>query len=305
MTTMMNRLKIKKIEWIDFVNASESEVEDIIERYDFHELDKEAILEENQTARVDTYDKYVFVVLHFPKYDTRTKRYLLNEFNIFVSKEFLISFRYYQSSSLERLFERYEAKEQDHETVNTAYMLYDVIDNMLDKVFRLLEKFSKDLRTIENALFRESPDEDLIREIMIRKRNIIALKHMMKPQLSALKLLELRMNTLFKDDDEVEVYYESLEDKLSKIYAEIELQQENIDTMEDTLKSIFDMRTGATMKYLTIFSAVMLPLTLITSFFGMNVDDVPFKDSLVYGSITLIALVMIGLTIWMIKGRKI
>ena len=302
---MINKLKIWGVEWIDFVNASEKEVEDIIERYDFHELDKDAVLEENQTARVDTYDEYVFVVLHFPKYDTRTKRYLLNEFNIFVSKKFLISFRYYQSSSLEKLFDRYELQAHGHENVNTAYILYDIIENMLDKVFRLLEKFAKDVRTLENTLFRENPDEDLIREIMIRKRNIIALKHMMKPQLSAVKLLELRMNAIFKDDDEVEIYFESLEDKLAKIYAEIELQQENIDTMEDTLKSIFDMKTGATMKYLTIFSAVMLPLTLITSFYGMNVEDVPFTDTLVYGSIGFVAFVMTAMTIWMIRGRKI
>lgn len=282
MSTKTNRLKIGAIELLDNVQPGEKEVEDIIERYDFHELDKEAILEENQTARVDAYDRYLFVVLHFPKYDARTKRYLLNEFNVFVSKDYLLLFRYYGSNTVERVFDKYRDGDYDSSTVNTGYVLYDLIDAMLDKIFRLLDKMGKDLRSLENALFRERPDEDLIREIMVKKRNIVMLKHMIKPQIAALKVLEHRMNAMFKDD-EVELYYENLEDKLDKIYAEIELHQENIETLEDALKSLFDMRTNSTMKYLTVFSAFMLPLTFVTGFFGMNVADAPFNDYLVYG----------------------
>jgi Mg2+ and Co2+ transporter CorA len=70
---------------------------------------------------------------------------------------------------------------------------------------------------------------------------------MMKPQIAVLKMLELRMNTLFHG--EVELYFENLEDKLDKIFSEIELLQENLDSMEDTLKSVFEFQTNITMKY--------------------------------------------------------
>jgi magnesium transporter len=299
----MERLKIGNTEWMDFVDPSESEVEDVIERYDFHELDKEAVLEENQTARVDTYDRYVFVVLHFPKYDTRTKRYLLNEFNIFVSKDYLILFRYYGSKTVQKVFDSYQKNGNDREIVNTGYMLYDLVDAMLDKVFRLLDKLGKDLRILENSLFKGKADEDLIREIMVKKRNIVTLKHMIKPQISALKLLELRMNAMFKD--EVEVYFENLEDKVGKIYGEIELLQENIVTMEDTLKTLFDMRTNSTIKYLTFFSAFMLPLTFVTGFFGMNVEKVPFHETMVYVSILATMVVMASITWILAKKGKV
>jgi magnesium transporter len=105
---------------------------------------------------------------------------------------------------------------------------------------------------------------------MTKKRNIITLKHMMKPQISVLKIVELRMKERFSD--EVELYFENLEDKLDKIFSEIQLLQENIDSIEDTLKSVFELETNTTIKYLTVFSAFMLPLTLVTSFFGMNVE---------------------------------
>lgn len=300
---MMNKLKVGAVEWMDFVDASDDEITDIIERYDFHELDREAITEEHQSARVDTYDRYVFVVLHFPKYDSRTKRYLLNEFNVFISKGYLILFRYYGSKTVEKVFESYRDGTHGRDIVNTGYMLYDLVDAMLDKMFRLLEKLGKDLRAIENSLFSGNADENLIREIMIKKRNIVTLKHMVKPQIAALKLLELRMNAIFKD--EVEVYFENLEDKVNKIYAEIELHQENIETIEDALKSLFDMRTNATIKYLTLFSAFILPLTFVTGFFGMNIEQVPFNHTLVYGLIGGTIAVMGGTSWYLARNGKI
>lgn len=296
----LNTLTLGSTEWIDLVNPNEKEIDEIIEKYGFHELDREAIVEENQRARVDTYEDYIFVVLHFPKFDPKTRQYLLNEFNIFVSRKYLINFRYYHTSSIDTLMNRYRDGFQEKEDVNTGYMLYDLIDSMLDKVFRVLHRFGKDIRTIETNLFT-NVGRDTIAEIMIRKRNIITLKHMISPQIHVLKVLELRMKALFKD--EVEVYFENLEDKLEKLYAEIQILQENIDSMEDTLKSIFDMQTNNTIKYLTIFSAFMLPLTLITSFFGMNIENVPFHDNLVYMSVAG-TIVIMGLIVFFLKRTK-
>lgn len=285
----IKKLSLKKFEWLDIVNPSRSEIDEIITRYDFHELDKEALIEEDQRDRVDTYPSYIFITLHFPKYDQRTRRYITSEFNIFISKKFLIQFRYHQTTAISKVFEGYEAGRYD-EDVNTGYVLYDVIDSMLDKLFKIIDRFTADMRAMEDNIFRQS-GKNLIYEIMIRKRNVIALKHIVQPQLNVLKVLELRMNALF-GDEEVELYFENLQDKIEKIYSEILLIEENVESMEDTMKSIFDMQTNNTIKYLTFFSAFMLPLTLITSFFGMNVEDVPFSDVLVYSSLTVTTLGM-------------
>ncbi len=96
--------------WQDYINPSLDDIDAIMEKYRFHELDKEAILEENQYARIDTYDDYLFLVLHFPKYDPNTERYIHNELNIFVGKDYLISFRYYQSTTMKRIYNKYDAR---------------------------------------------------------------------------------------------------------------------------------------------------------------------------------------------------
>jgi len=167
---------------------------------------------------------------------------------------------------------------------------------------KMLERFARDLKALEYELFT-ARGTDTIRNIMTRKRNIITLKHMMKPQIAVLKLIELRMKERFSE--EVEFYFENLEDKLDKIFSEIQLLQENIDSMEDTLKSIFELDTNTTIKYLTVFSAFMLPLTLATSFFGMNVESGHFDNWIIYISLILVTVIFIGIAYIFIKKRII
>jgi len=249
--------------WIDRINPPLDDIDAIIEKYWFHELDREAILEANQYARIDTYDDYLFLVLHFPKYEPHTERYIHNELNIFIAKDYLITFRYYQSTTMKKIYDRYEDRLDKNLQVEPAFLLYEILEGFLDKTMKMLERFSRDLKALEYELF-SARGTNTIRNIMTRKRNIITLKHMMKPQIAVLKMIEIRMKERFSE--EVEFYFENLEDKLDKIFSEIQLLQENIDSMEDTLKSIFELDTNSTIKYLTVFSAFMLPLTLATSF---------------------------------------
>ncbi len=159
------------------------------------------------------------------------------------------------------LLEKYETDLKNGKQESPAILLYAIIEAYLDKTMKMLERFSRDLKILERELFSARGTET-IRNIMTKKRNIITLKHMMKPQILVLRMIESQMKARFSD--EVELYFENLEDKLDKIFSEIQLLQENIDSMEDTLKSVFELETNTTVKYLTTFSAFMLPLTLIS-----------------------------------------
>ena len=283
--------------WIDRVNPSREEIEEIFKKYEFHELDRDAILEEHQYARLDPYDDYLFLVLHFPKYNEATQRYSQNELNIFVGSDYLITFRYYPSANMKRVFSEYEKRQgTDDDTKNDpAFLLYDIIEAYLAKTMRMLERFSRDLKILEKTLF-SSQTEETIKSLMIKKRNIIILKHMMRPQISVLRQTENYIKGRFSE--EVEYYFENLEDKLDKIFSEIQIIEENVESMEDTLKSLFDLDTNMTIKYLTIFSAFMLPLTLVTSFFGMNIEAGHFKDWIITATIVFTTIVFTALLYW-------
>lgn len=82
--SMLRELNIHGIRWVDGVDLDKKEIQKILDDYEFHELDIEAAIEEHQRARIDKYPNYLFIVLHFPKYDPRAKVYRLNEFDIFL-----------------------------------------------------------------------------------------------------------------------------------------------------------------------------------------------------------------------------
>lgn len=287
---------------MDRINPPLDEIDEVIEKYGFHELDRDAILESNQYARIDTYEDYIFLVLHFPKYESSTERYIQNELNIFIGKNFLITYRYYQSTTMKKIYEWYEESVEKWEHVSPAFLLYEILEGYLDKTMHMLERFSRDLKILERELFSARGTET-IRDIMTKKRNIITLKHMMKPQITVLRMIELRMKERFSE--EVELYFENLEDKLDKIFSEIQLLQENIDSMEDTLKSIFELETNTTIKYLTVFSAFMLPLTLATSFFGMNTETWHFSNTLIWTSLIVVSVLFIWAAYIFIKKKII
>lgn len=290
---MLRQVNIKNILWIDWVTISKNELQSVVRHYNFHELDIEACLEENQRARIDYYDDYMFITLHFPKYNPKTQIYELNEFDIFLWKDFLITFRDFPGNHVDKIFEQYsklDIKEDSKMKISSGFILYEIIQSMLEKMFKFVEKNTLDVKKLEKNVFAWASSA-LVKDIMTKKRNIIMLKNMFKPQIAVLNQLEFNINKLFAW--RIEEYFEDLEDKLGQIVNEIVLLDEYIQSIEDAFKTIIDIKTNAVIKMLTLFSAFLFPITLITSFYGMNVDNLPFQHSplVVFWIIFFIALI--------------
>lgn len=276
---MLRQVNIKNILWIDWVSISKAELQSVVRHYDFHELDIEACLEENQRARIDYYDDYMFITLHFPKYNPRTQIYELNEFDVFLWKDFLITFRDFPWNHVDQIFDQYsklDIKEDSKMKISSGFILYEIIQAMLEKMFKFVEKNTQDVKKLEKNVFAWA-SSTLVKDIMTKKRNIIMLKNMFKPQIAVLNQLEFNINKLFAW--KIEEYFEDLEDKLGQIVNEIVLLDEYIQSIEDAFKTIIDIKTNAVIKMLTLFSAFLFPMTLITSFYGMNVDNLPFQHN--------------------------
>ena len=303
---MLRQLRIKWITWIDAVNLPANEVKEVLDWFKFHELDIEAVLEANQRARIDSYDDYMFLTLHFPRYNANKKIYELNEFHIFLGKNFLITLRDFPGTHIDQIYQKYEKKGDDDEydiDVSTGLILYEIIQEMLEKMFRVSLNVRRDISAIENQVFEKS-SAPLVRNILVKKRNIVVLKHMFQPQMSVLIGLENHMKKLF--NDEIEAYFEDLEDKLQKIITDIAILEEQITGVEDAFKSMIDIQTNSIIKFLTIFSAFMLPLTAITSFYGMNIN-LPFQDSPIfaYASMWISVAILWVVFLFFQKKRKV
>ena len=297
-------LQLWNVKWIDAVDVDNETKLNLIKDNNFHELDVEAILEENQFPRVNVGDGYLFIIFHFPKYIKQTQTYVINEFNIFLWKNFLITFRDRHSSHIDRIFQAYKNREiKEDEKINPGYILYEIIQAMLEKMFKVIHNLNKDLKELEKEIF-DTPNTDQAKTILIKKRNIVLLKHIFQPQVVLLRQLENAINNFFQW--EYELYFEDLEDKIDFIINQLKILEERIETIEDAFKNIIDIKLNKLMTILTIFSAFMLPLTLITSFYGMNLVTLPYADHpwVVYGMLVGCSILMV-IGIWYLKKKKI
>lgn len=241
-------------------------------KFDFHELDYEDVLSRRQRPKVDEYPSYMFVVLHFPRYDKVVKRLNTAELDIFVGKDFLITLPNAQLRPLSRIFHRAEQDEEFRTELfskGTGYALYRVLSEMFDYCFPILDKIGHKLDDIETGIF-EGHAKEMVRQISNVKQEIIAYRKIIKPELTTLRVLEMKTSTRYLPAH-LEVYFDDVIDAGERIWDMLENYKEVVEALEDTNENIVQHRLNDVLLVLTIMSATILPVTLLTSIYGMNV----------------------------------
>lgn len=249
------------------------ELKKIKDKYDLHEIIEDDLYEVNTQDKIDVYDDFIFLVLHFPKFNNKIKTYFSNEFNVILWKDFIISLTKFDTNHINKIRNEYvedlKAGKDDFK-VSPYYILYVMIDVMYDKVLSGLNKFNRDLNSIESRIFEwRKLNQNLIEKLLLKRRNSIVLKHIMQPQDEILE--ELNKVTVKKYKWELDVYFEDLQYKQDKIMSHIDIANESTLTLSDTYNSLMSIKTNSMISILTIVTAVVWIMTFITGLYGMNV----------------------------------
>ncbi len=248
----------------------------------FHPLDLEDVLSRNQRPKIDEYDTYLFIVLHFPVFDRSVGRLNAGELDIFVGQDFLVTIPNTPLQPVEYLFERCRRKEELREqnfSRGSGYLLYRVVDDSFDYCFPMLRKIGNKLDAVENEIF-EGRSEEVVRDISNVKQEIINFRKVVRPQRTVLIDLEhSKQRFLAPTEGELEVYFDDIQDSHERIWDLLENYKEVIEALEDTNESVISHRVNDILRVLTAFSVIILPLTLIASLWGMNVGVPGAGDS--------------------------
>jgi magnesium transporter len=293
-------IEAEGLRWINIERPRPADRAWLEEHFDFHPLDYEDVFSRNQRPKVDEYDGYLFVVLHFPVYDKRVNRLNAAELDMFIGPDFLITLPNEPLPSLEYLFERCRTREDLREQLfskGTGYLLYKVVDDSVDASFPMLRKIGLKLERLEEDIFEERHDE-IVRDISNAKQEIINFRKIVRPQRAALKDLERTKRYL---TGQLDIYFDDINDASERIWDMLENFKEVIEGLESTNESIIGHRLNDVLRVLTAFSVVMLPLTLVASVFGMN-NHVPGQDSAT--GFWIVVAVMVGMLIGMLALFK-
>ena len=275
----MRVLTHKGVTWHDDPAPSEQVLLELQEKYGFHELDIEDCLSEHERPKVEEYDSYLFLVFHIPYRARKTGRTIKEEVNIFMGADFFVTLHRGKIPILDRLWRDLENSEdmrQEYLQHGTGFFLYELMRHFFDDVFPLVDSIRKELRRMEDILFENDEEVDLLKDIMAVKRNIISMRSILLPQRTLTATLEHK-NKKFVPE-ELGLYFDDILDAIERQWALLDTAKEMIDALQDTHESFLTHKTNAVIQLLTIFSVTMLPLTFITGLYGMNVN-LPFSGS--------------------------
>jgi|SRR5687768_9980493 len=285
--------------WINIDAPRLADRQWLAESFSFHELDLEDVASHNQRPKVDEYDDYLFLIMQFPRIDRDTARLHAAELDIFLGPDYVITLPNEEILPLSALFERASTRDDVREQLmskGSGYLLYQILDRCVDASFPMLGQLGRKLRRLEDDIFEGGGSAGIVRDISNAKQEIINFRSVIRPQRAVFRSLERAKQRYLTDD--LDIYFDDLTDASERIWDVLENFMEIVNGLESTNESVISHRLNDALRTLTAVTVILLPLTLLTGFFGMNVDFPGQEHGAVY--FWGIVVVMIGLLVGMV-----
>jgi magnesium transporter len=269
------------IRWVNIERPTAIERAWLEEQFDFHALDLEDVFSRNERPKIDEYEDYLFIVLHFPVFDRAAGRLGSGELDVFVGSDFIVTIPNQPLQPVEYLFERCRSKEELREQLfsrGSGYLLYRLVDDSFDYCFPMLRKIGNKLDALEEDIF-SGRSEEIVRDISNVKQEIINFRKVIRPERPVLRDLESVKGRYLAAELDQEIYFDDIVDAAERIWDMLENYKEVVEALAETNESVISHRVNDILRVLTAISVMVLPLTLIASIWGMNVR-VPGEQSL-------------------------
>lgn len=285
----------KNLLWIDLYNCTAEELKYIGRTFDFHPLAIEDCLHDSPRSKVDKYEGYTFFVFHALRYDEeREIEISTEELNIFLGQNYLVTIHNKPLQTIGRIAAS-SLHNSQYMQRGPDFLLYSMVDGITDEYFPIMERLNARIDELEDEMYLQ-PAQEITEEFLALKRNVVLIRRVIQPQKRIFANVNGRYS--FEISEENIPYYIDLVDHLERIADSVEFQRDLISGAMETYYSLVSARTNDTMRVLTVISTIMLPLTFITGFFGMNVP-LPWQKSSIMSVVITVGL--FGISYWMIK----
>lgn len=302
---MRNIIRGPKVTWIDIQDPNEEDIKFLKENYRFHPLVLEELIEPSPRPRVEHHPRYLFMIFYYPVYNKETRETFPRELDIIVTKDTLITAHYQTILPLKRIFLRCSLSPKTRINFlgkGTGHLLFHILNSFWNHCLIKLTRIDKGIDRIEREIF-QGKEKEMVREISYIKTDIIGFWRTIEPQQELLESLLKEGSVFF--GKELSHYFSDILGTFRKVWNSLQTQKETILALEDTNQSLLSTKINEIIRILTVFSVILLPLTLLASLWGMNFPNLPFAESQMgFWVILFLMILIVGSMIFYFRKKK-
>jgi magnesium transporter len=280
--------------WIDLYDVHGQELAQIAKLFDFHPLAIEDCLHDSPRAKMDDYEDYKFFVFHALRYNEESDDEITTlELNAFVGSNYVVTIHKHKMGWLRKM-DAVCSRYPKFMNRGADFLLYALIDGITDEYFPMLDRIDMRIDELEDEIYNKEV-RGVTEEFLALKRTIILIRRVILPQ----RRIFLTVNGKWKFDirEENVPFYIDLLDHLERIVDSAETFRDLVNSALDTYYSITNATSSEKLNVLTLISTIMLPLTFVTGFFGMNVP-IPYQNSHWATAVIIVMLIVLTWGMW-------
>ena len=290
----IERVDWGRLTWINVERPTARDIDYLAHSYLFHPFDLEDCISRIELPKIDEYENYLFLVLHFPVFNKEARVTTPSQVSVFIGSDYVVSVHSGDLKPLSKLFkdcQQNERARQENMERSSGYLLYRILDRLVDYCFPIMNKIIANVEAVEDRLFSDKA-RDSVRDISVLRRDIMAYRRIIRAQPTILRSLEKRDYPFLHED--LDVYFGDIGDHIGKIMQTLDEYKEVVEGLNQSSDSLFSHSTTEVMKMLTVLGTVLLPLLVVSGIYGMNVP-LPFQNSsLAFFFIILVTLAISG-----------
>ncbi len=248
------------------------EIEKIGNYYKLHPLILEDIVNTSQRPKIDTYEDYVFIVLKMMYYDDNEK-IVSEQVSLVMGKNYVLTFQESEGDVFDSLRERIRQKKGRVRGEGSDYLLYALIDAIVDHYYVIIEVMGNKIEDLEDDLFTGITQEEIAQQIQDLKREILKIRRAIFPLREIISRLEKNDNNLV--EEKTTHFFRDVYDHVIQVTETIDIYRDMIWSLMDMYMTTISNKMNEVMKVLTIISTIFIPLTFIAGIYGMNFTNMP------------------------------
>ena len=283
------------VNWLNINGIKETEIiTTILSKYKIHPLVIEDVLQKNERPKIEIFDNYIFILLKSLTFDERKLKLNHEQISIILTKDNIISIQERPGDLFTSIRKNIEENRSIIRKMGSDYLMYSMLDNIIDYYFNIIEKIGDSIEKLEEGLMNE-PKSEMLNEIYRLKKEIMYLRKAVWPLREAISKIERTNSKLIHK--QIKPYLRDVYEHTIQIIDTIETSRDLISGMLDLYLSSNSNKMNEVMKVLTVISTIFIPLTFITGVYGMNFNFMPeltwkFGYFLIWGIMVIIIIGM-------------